>query len=581
MEERDDRQRSGLGVRAARATRWAAFTDAVRGRRGRRSQWNRLATWVMLSALVVGPWLSPVQGELPVPPARKQNVLLIIVDDLKPAIGAYGDDLAKTPVMDERIAKDGFVFTNHHCQSAECAPSRASMLSGLRPTQNRIFHFEPKFRALNKKLVTLPGWFRKHGYTSVGSGKIFDATSFGPRFKEFRTTPDLCTAKKIKKGVECSWDSMPSIQQTRMSKSLPRKIAFAPKKKGKNKIVAGEGALEEMIDFAVAHGAINTLKTIEEPFFLAVGFLKPHLPFFAASSFMEDRPVSDFMTMAAQTIRSVPKEFFKKTSHTYLRSNNREFNAAVNGFKSSTPAQLIHGYYACVTQTDHLIGKVLDTLDSRPEVAYNTVVVLWGDHGYHLGDHGMWGKKTLWEQATRSPLIIKPSQAYRDANPTMLDRAEIPHPTESVDIYPTLAHMAGIGQGLPAMAGETLEPFFFRVNAGVGYEDDDDARLLSDSGGVAAISQYEPYGKKKIMGFSVRFRNTRAMMFYQLKGKEVKFGKPRLEVELYDLEADPAESIRVKDASLLAKVNDFSSKAASASWDQSSFVEAFGGAAIP
>ena len=452
----------------------------------------------------------------PAPPA-KPNVLFIAVDDLKPLLGCYGDTVIKTPCID-KLATQSTTFLNAYCQQAVCAPSRASLLTGLRPDSTMVWDLKTLIRAKNPDVVTLPQYFKENGYETVGMGKVFDHRSVSPG-----------------KDDEISWSMpyLPSLSKAKAAQTLgflePAFVARVQETEKANrgdrkaliKSLGGTPTVEINMDVpddayedgtlaALAVEQIGILAKAEKPFFLAVGFIRPHLPFVAPKKYAEMYSPGDIKLAEYQKMpEGAPEIGFQNSSE--LR--NGTFAKYVNSdglLPDDEQRELIHGYMACVSYTDAQIGKVLDALDASGE-AENTIVVLWGDHGWHLGDHGMWCKHTNFEQATRAPLIIaQRAKGGKEGKSTS--------PVEFVDIYPTLCDLAGLP--VPAvLQGKSLTPIMADPNAKV-----------KDF----AVSQYPR--SPEMMGYSFRderYRYTRWVP--KNKTDEIKFE------EMYDYQTDPLE----------------------------------------
>lgn len=348
-------------------------------------------------------------------PAGKDrpNILFIAVDDLKPNISPYGDTLARTPAFD-RLAARGVTFMNNYCQFPLSGPSRASVLTGLRPDHTGVYTLDGIFRVNNPEIVTMPEYFKDNGYETIGIGKIFHPLAD----KTYNNDPQ-------------SWSqpyNMPSAPVYVLSNAKPAtECVDVPDNAYKDGMVADE-AVEQ----------IGKLKDSGKPFFLAVGFIRPHLPFVAPKKYWdlydrEDMPLAEFRTMSENPILCA-----------YHNSNEVKAYTDIPSFHSFMPGQeldediqkqLIHGYYACTSYTDAQIGKVLDALEENG-LADNTIVVVWGDHGYHLGDHGLWSKLTNFEAPTRTLMMI--------SAPGMQEGKKCRSITEFVDIYPTLCDLAGL-----------------------------------------------------------------------------------------------------------------------------------------
>lgn len=360
--------------------------------------------------------------------AEQPNVLFIAVDDLVPTLGCYGDATALTPQIDS-LASQGMTFLNHHCQWAVCGPSRASMATSLMPEETNVIGFKP-IRAVLPDVITLPQHFKNEGYETAGTGKFYD-----PRTVGTITDPNGPTEKDT--------DDLPSW-------SIPYVDAasgFSPS--GKPAVDDSDLPDSDYADHKILTEGltlIDTLSAGDKPFFLAVGFKKPHLPFVAPRRFWDlyDR---NSLPLAAYT--SLPVNATSYNSNTLI--NNGELLGYEPYDTSGLPTEaqqreLIHGYYACVSMVDDFVGQLRTKLAATPDpvqagktMAETTIVVLWGDHGFHLGDHGRWAKHTAMEQASKCPLII-----YDPRVPTAPDANFTNSPANSLDIYPTLCEMAGL-----------------------------------------------------------------------------------------------------------------------------------------
>lgn len=362
----------------------------------------------VLVFLVLGSCSSSKKLQEPLPRDTPPNVLFIAVDDLKPLMGCYGNSDIKTPNID-KLASRGYLFLNNHCQQAVCAPSRASLLTGKRPDYTQIWDLKTLIRDRRPDVVTLPQYFTQNGYVTVGIGKIFDYRS-------------------VDKGADSiSW-------------SVPYENI-----KGKEYVKATKKVFYEVTDIddtatldgKVATKAIENLRAFKKsgkPFFLATGFYKPHLPFVVPKRYWD---MYDYNAISLPPFQKAPvgAPAFATQPGWELRSGYdnvpKENNVPIPVEMQKT---LIHGYYASVSFIDQQIGKVLDELDYLG-LSQNTIIVLWGDHGWHLGDHDIWCKHTNYEQATRSPLIFSFGNKLNGKSNS---------PTEFVDIFPTLCKLANL-----------------------------------------------------------------------------------------------------------------------------------------
>lgn len=366
---------------------------------------------------------------LPAAAPARPNVLFIAVDDLKPLIGCYGYTHARTPNMD-LIAAKGTVFTRAYCMQAVCSPSRNGVLTGLRPEVLQIYDLATNFRKRAPEVVTLPQHFKQLGWQSHGVGKIFhvghgnteDAASWSvPHFQ----AKSIGYALEENKATLTREEALFANQNPKEAYKLPRGAAYESAEVPDDAYGDGKIALE----------AVSRLRGFKEsgsPFFLAVGFVKPHLPFCAPKKYWD---LYNPETLPQPDTTSAPTDApgFAATAWGELRQ--------YKGIPETGPIPpdltraLIHGYLAATSYMDAQLGLVLDELD-KLGLAENTIIVLWGDHGWHLGDHGMWCKHTNYEQATNAPLLI--------AAPGKKGGQKAASPVEFNDIYPTLCDLAGI-----------------------------------------------------------------------------------------------------------------------------------------
>jgi iduronate 2-sulfatase len=447
---------------------------------------------LLLLAVLVGPV---------VPAATKPNVLLICVDDLKPAIGAYGDPHAKTPNLD-RLAARGVRFDAAYCNQAVCAPSRNALLTGLRPQTVGIYDLGTNFRKATPHAVTLGQYFQKHGYRTGAVGKIFhvghgnqeDPASwseghFPARSIDYARPENLRTESREE-----------ALFANRSAAGRPRGAAWE----------RADVPDETYGDGKVAGEAVRRLKEAAQqpgqPFLLAVGFLKPHLPFCAPERYWR---LHDPATLPSPTWRKPPEGAPGYAVHSSGELRNYEGIPPRGELPEDLQRTLVHGYYAATSYMDAMLGRVLDALEETG-LASRTVVALWGDHGYHLGDHGLWNKHTNYEQATRVPLIV--------AGPGVATGVHSAAMIETVDLYPTLAELTG----LPGPAG--LDGRSFRAVL------HDPATAHRDH-----VTHVFPRGAR--LGRAVR-TNRHRLVEWKVPGAAA----ATAEYELYDYEEDPAET---------------------------------------
>ncbi len=368
--------------------------------------------------------------------ADKPNILFIAIDDLRPELGCYGSKAILSPNLDE-LASNGMRFDRAYCQEAICSPSRASLLSGMRPDQTGITHNHVKFRDLNPDVITLPQHLIAHGYETVSSGKIFHRPGDDPQ----------------------SWSRMPAVKKTPFKK--PRYTFADPKNhalhmqqkkemfekygEASKRGLASGPAYEsyDVPDHAYIDGyntqvAIATLKDMvggdgQKPFFLALGFKLPHLNWVAPTKYWD---LYDREKIKLPTQVTGPKNGAQLGLHPSFELRVRANIPKIGPMGDELSRTLLHAYYASVSYVDAQIGNMIAALDESG-VSDNTIIIVWGDHGWHLGEMGIWGKATNYEIATRVPLIIStPDMKARGKGSRAL--------VELVDIYPTLCELAGV-----------------------------------------------------------------------------------------------------------------------------------------
>jgi choline-sulfatase len=441
---------------------------------------------------------------------RHFNVLMIAVDDLRPDIGCYGNTLAKTPNID-RLAAHGVVFGHAYCQQAVCSPSRTSLLTGQRPDVTRVFDLKTHFRTALPDCVTLPQHFKAHGYHCAALSKVYhrgyeDGRSWSephwyPNGRTVDTAPDDWSNQVTKKFGEGVEEYAAGTTRAESGKGPATEVSMK-----------ADDELPDGFTAAEAARRIATLAKDGQPFFLAVGFLKPHLPFVAPKKYWD---LHDPAAIPEPTIDHLPDGAPAFAGHANGELHQYLDIPQGNPIPKDVARRLRHGYYACISYTDAQIGRLLDALDTAG-IADRTVVVLWGDHGWQLGDHGLWQKHTNFELATRAPLII--------AAPGCAAGKTAAAPVEFVDVYPTLADACGLPPAT-GLAGTSLVP------------------LLRDPTGsvkAVAVSQY-PRAKADgadtaVMGYSIRDDRWRFTAWREDGGSRI------VAQELYDERDDPHET---------------------------------------
>jgi len=423
---------------------------------------------------------------------KPKNILFIAVDDLKPLLGSYGDTIIITPNMD-RLASDGFIFTNAHCQQAVCAPSRASLLTGKRPDYTKVWNLKTLIRDMNPDILTMPQYFKQQGYVTAATGKIFD----------FRSVDALADS--------VSW----TYRYKPVKKTNPMGGGYVYETKRvstEEPVVADSLTMDgEVLKQGLAY--MKKMAKSGKPFFLAVGFHKPHLPFVAPKRYWDLYDSSD-IKLAAFREYPVGAPPYAPQPGWELRQLYVDIPSDFDTpIPESKQRQLIHGYYACVSFVDQLIGNLINELD-RMGLRENTVIVLWGDHGWHLGDHSMWCKHTNYEQATRAPLMFSDNKIKPGASHS---------PVEFVDIFPTLCDLAGIK--IPDhLDGVDLTPLM-----------EGKVDKVKDF----AVSQF-PRGNK--MGYAFRDKRYRYVVWVKDFTSAKPFDESFIDAEeLYDYVEDPLE----------------------------------------
>jgi iduronate 2-sulfatase len=476
--------------------------------------------------------------------AAQPNILFFSMDDLKPELGCYGSGHVKTPNID-RLAKSGMLFEHHYIQQAICGPSRASMFTGLRPDTTKVWDLQHTCREECPQAFTMQEYFKKAGYATAGAGKIMhgfkndDPPSWSIPYVH---APDLPYAD----------GKVPALEKYQGEKIHAAFQALEKEKikgyKQRNQFMAQRNAMPateciDQPDAAYPDGAmtgwgIDMLEQFAEegkPFFLTLGYRKTHLPFVAPKKYWDlfDRDKID-----VAEFQKLPKGAPDYAGHTWgeLKNYSDVPKELADQLDSSKQRELIHGYYACVAYVDAQIGKVLAKL-RETGLDKNTIIVLWGDHGWHLGDHGIWCKHSNFEQATHSPLII--------SAPRLPKAGRAVAPVESVDIFPTLCELARLpipGQ----LEGTSLVPILKNPKAKV-----------KDF----AMSQYPRRGK--LMGYALRTERYRMVVWMDRQITETgKFDPSKVDaIELYDYQTDPLETVNLaKNPEYGKRVEDLSKK---------------------
>ncbi|MEW4489290.1 sulfatase [Thalassoglobus sp. JC818] len=445
--------------------------------------------------------------------AERPNVLLILVDDLKPSFGAYGEEWVHSPNLD-RLAERGMRFDMAYCNQAVCAPSRNNLLVGSRSTTLGVYSLGTNFRKAVPDAVTLPQYFKQHGYHSSGIGKVFhighgnvgDDKSWSVPFHPDKVIdyvlPESTGGELTREEAYFSNQKLGNIR------SLPRGAAWE----------AADVEDDAYADGRIANEAIRQLKDAKErdqPFFMAVGFTKPHLPFCAPQKYWD---LYDPKQLPGISIREYPAGSPAYAAKSPLGELNQYKPIPENPpLSQEQETTLIHGYYAALSYMDAQLGRVIDELDELG-LSEDTLIVLWGDHGYHLGDHGAWTKHTNYEQANRIPiLVVAPGTTTPGTSSSAL--------IETVDIFPTLTELAGLPAPQESEAvkqtidGQSLVP------------------LLKNPDAPHRGYAYHCFPRGKRLGRAIRTERYRLVEWKQFNASA-----DQAEYELFDYVDDPLES---------------------------------------
>ncbi len=435
--------------------------------------------------------------------ADKPNILFIAVDDLRPELATYGAEV-KTPHLD-RLAATGVRFDRAYCNQAVCGASRLSLMGGLYPTKTKEQSFHvTDWRKRHPDLITLNQYLRAEGFTTVGTGKIYHGSGGA--------------------GVDPeNWDEWIMVPGKSYVLSVStaeqkRRLAANPGKTTKD----FRGTTTESADVPdetytdgaralVAAEKVKSLAEEEKPFFFAVGFTKPHLPFIAPKRYWDLYERDSFALPPNLGVPPGYPDYARNTTAGEMRKYSDYEGKTPKDFSDTLNKRLLHGYAACVSYMDANVGKVLDALEASGE-ADNTIVVFWGDHGWKLGDHFSWCKHTNFEVDTRVPLMMRVPGAQSGESTEAL--------VELIDLYPTLCELVGVS--VPEHTqGDSFAGLF-----------DGDLSKHRDS----AYSSY-PHGKA--MGHSIRMGQYRYTEWYRKSAVKLEASV------LTDLVQDPGEETNV------------------------------------
>lgn len=442
------------------------------------------------------------------------NIVFISIDDLNTNIGAYGDSIAITPNIDE-LADQGTLFNKAYVQHPICNPSRASILTGWRPQEIGVTDHRTHFRDNHPDIITLPQLFKNNGYQTIGLGKIFhwgsgfnDVSSWHRyHYEEFSWDNGIYNLPENSIGGKAASSEMADVEDT------------------------------EYVEGKITEKAILELEKFKEnqkPFFLAVGYFRPHLPYNAPKKYWDlyDR---DIFTKIDHPNKPEGAPMVAFHNWQELRGYKDIPNQGAVSFEKQI--ELRHGYYASISYVDTQVGKLIKAIQDFG-LEKNTIIVVWSDHGYHLGEQGLWAKTAIFEQTTRVPLIVS---APNIKQPKSTDAI-----VELLDLYPTLIDLTGIEpQGI--LSGKSLKPLLFDFD----YEWNNVAYSQIPRPYHAAISRPETLTH---WGYSVRSEDWRYTVWYNIE--ESIFEYP----ELYSMKNSDLERKNVAGSSAYAEVEKYHHK---------------------
>ena len=493
--------------------------------------------------------------------AKKMNVLFLAVDDLRPELGCYGSAVAITPNLD-RLAKDGLLFNRAYCQEAICRPSRASLMTGTRPDTTGLTHNYVALRELSPDILTLPQHFIAHGYETVYLGKVFHHGD---------TDDEISWSRKPVRGV-------PGIARPVGGYALPENRAIQRENMRRMLAKYGEAARRglgsgpayesaDVPDHAYIDGynterAIATLKEMvqdgDRPFFLALGFMKPHLNWVAPKKYWDMYDPAK-LPPAEQT--EGPEDGAAMGLHASFELRTRAGIPKIGPMGSELSRTLKHAYLACVSYIDAQVGRMVAALEEAG-VRDKTIIIVWGDHGWHLGDMGVWGKATNYEVATRVPLMIWTPDMPAGTRGRTTDAL-----VELVDMYPTLCELAGIPLP-PHLEGHSFKPLLEAPDGpwktaafsqfpnpalrewaanplSPGMRETFFGPLIAEVEARIIAQQKEKWDRdlfeNRLMGYAMRTDRYRLVVWKDMAHPDAE----PVFVELYDHQADPSETVNV------------------------------------
>ncbi|WP_170309920.1 sulfatase [Seonamhaeicola maritimus] len=467
---------------------------------------------------------------------KQKNILFIAVDDLKPLLSNYGETQMHTPNFD-RLAEMGMTFTNAHVQFAVCGPSRASVMTGTKPDRTKVWDLHTNFRESAPDLISMPEYLITQGYETTGVGKIYHKGSSSPghdgkswsqphqlpkNFDGIYGEPIFAHYQNPKTKKQMLTLKEEALSKGKKKYGAQSKYVFSKIKPSTECVDLPDEAYQDGLYTHTALNQLSELESSDKPWFLAVGYQKPHLPFVAPKKYWDlyDRDkieLAEFQELAKGTPQYAYHSFGEIRSYSDIDSNL----GVGDRFPESKQRELIHGYMACISYIDAQIGKLLDDLKER-NILDETVIVLWGDHGWHLGDHTEWCKHSNFEQATRIPFMF--------AGPGVTKNQKSNHPVNLVDLFPTVFELAGVEQSNQT-DGKSLVPLL----------DNNDATTVNID------YAYHQYRRQKKMGYAIRTERYRYTEWHDNDYRSFRtYNDDNIAgYELYDYQSDPLETVNL------------------------------------
>ncbi len=451
---------------------------------------------ILIFTLYLMVMCNQVQGQGQLSADRPYNVLFIASDDLNNHLGSYGHPLVKSPNID-KLAQRGVLFEKAYCQYPQCSQSRVSIMTGLRPDSTRVYDLKTNFRDNIPTVTTLPELFKENGYFVARAGKIYHYGVPGDIGTNGLDDPRSWHEVANPKGRDKADEHL--LTNYTPNRGLGSSLSF----------MAAEGGDEEQTDAMVADEAIRMMRAhVDEPFFVAAGFFRPHCPYIAPKKYFDLYPLQSIK------LPEEPEGHFEDIPKPAFWTNPLYWDLT-----ESQRKEVIRAYYASVSFVDAQVGRLLDALEELG-IADNTIVVFWSDHGYHLTEHGQWKKQSLFEESARVPFyIVAPGM---EGNGKASKRV-----VELIDMYPTLASLCGL-EAPAYLAGKDLSPLLQYPDSDWDYPALTQVRRLPDD----------------FMGRTVRTERWR-----YIEWEEGKRG-----AQLYDHDADPKEYNNLADDPAYASV---------------------------